>query len=444
MGLRYPIMKKTVITLLWAISGLGAHAQDGVKTLTLDEALTVSLSANTSIQMAELDRSKAQSDYKQTNAMFLPQVGISYTAMATNNPLNAFGFKLQQQSITQNDFNPELLNKPSNTGNFYTKASIQQPLVNVDAYYMRKSAGIQTQAYDQLAVRTRQHITFEVTKAYLQLQLTYRLVSVQEKALSTANALFRFTSDRFAQGLVQKSDVLNMQVYVNTMESQLADAKSNIQNASDYLSLLMNKSTGTVYQVPEAANIVAISEFTGTISDNRADFAALATSIQAAETMALSNKYSRFPRLNAFGDFNLNDKRIAGFGSSSYLVGLQLSWEVFKGNKTKYSLESQEFATSKMKVQLADMIAQNQLAYTKAMRELENTKFKRHQQESAISQADEVLRLVENRYRQGLENTTQLLTAQTQLAQQKLIYEQVTYEQNSLLAYLQFLTAPSN
>ena len=437
-------MKKTAITLFWLVIGYAAFAQDGVKTLTLDEALTVSLTANKSIQMAELDRSKAQADYKQTNAMFLPQVGISYMAMATNNPLNAFGFKLQQQSITQNDFNPDLLNKPASTGNFYTKASIQQPLVNVDAYYMRKSAGIQTKAYDQMAVRTRQHITFEVTKAYLQLQLAYRLVRVQEKALATANALFRFTSDRFAQGLVQKSDVLNMRVYVNTMESQLADAKSNIQNASDFLSLLMNKSTGTVYQVPEAANAVTATEFVGTISDNRADFKALSTSIEAAETMALSSKYSRLPRLNAVGDFYLNDKRVAGFGSSSYLLGLQLSWDVFNGNKTKYALESQAIATSKMKVQLDDMMAQNQLAYTKAMRDLDNLKFKRRQQESSISQAEEVLRLIENRYRQGLENTTQLLTAQTQLAQQKLVYEQVTYEQNNLLAYLQFLTAASN
>ncbi|MVM41157.1 TolC family protein [Spirosoma sp. HMF3257] len=437
-------MKKTAIALLWTVTSYAAFAQDEAKTLTLDEALTVSQMANKSIQMAELDRSKSQADYRQTNAMFLPQVGISYTAMATNNPLNAFGFKLQQQSITQNDFNPDLLNKPYSTGNFYTKASIQQPLVNVDAYYMRKSAGIQTKVYDQMAVRTRQHVTFEVTKAYLQLQLAYRLVSVQEKALATANALLRFTSHRFTQGLVQKSDVLNMQVYVNTMESQLADAKSNIQNASDFLSLLMNKPTGTIYQVPEAANSVTATEFTGTISPNRADFKALATSIEAAETKTLAGKYSRLPRLNAVGDVYLNDKRVAGFGSGSYLLGLQLSWDVFNGNKTKFALKSQAFANSKMKVQLDDIMAQNQLAYTKAMRDLENTKFKRHQQESAISQAEEVLRLTENRYRQGLETTTQLLTAQTQLAQQKLVYEQVTYDQNNLLAYLQFLTAPSN
>ncbi|WP_097130354.1 hypothetical protein [Spirosoma fluviale] len=74
-------MKKTAIALLWTVTSYAAFAQDGVKTLTLDEALTVSLTANKSIQMAELDRSKSQSYYKQTNAMFLPQVGISYTAI---------------------------------------------------------------------------------------------------------------------------------------------------------------------------------------------------------------------------------------------------------------------------------------------------------------------------------------------------------------------------
>ena len=107
-------------------------AQSSIKKLSLNEAITTALNNNKSIQIAKLDENIAASNYKQTEAIYLPQIGVSYTAMSTNNPLNAFGFKLQQKSITQNDFNPDLLNHPSGTPDFTTKIEVQQPLINMD------------------------------------------------------------------------------------------------------------------------------------------------------------------------------------------------------------------------------------------------------------------------------------------------------------------------
>ena len=49
----------------------------------------------------------------------------------------------------------------------------------------------------------------------------------------------------------------------------------------------------------------------------------------------MMNKKSLLPRLNAFGEYNLHDKKIAGFGANSYLAGISLSWNIFNGNETK-------------------------------------------------------------------------------------------------------------
>ena len=100
-------------------------AQDSTKILSLTEAITAALSNNKAIQLSKLDESIAAANYKQTEAIYLPQVGFSYTAMSTNNPLNAFGFKLQQQSITQSDFNPALLNNPTDIFVFLLIKNIQ-------------------------------------------------------------------------------------------------------------------------------------------------------------------------------------------------------------------------------------------------------------------------------------------------------------------------------
>ena len=95
---------------------------------------------NLAIKISEQEFFKARADYRQTNAVFLPNITASHTGIATTNPLMAFGSKLNQEILTQNDFNPSLLNNPSQIENYATKLEIQQPLINLDGFYQRKAA----------------------------------------------------------------------------------------------------------------------------------------------------------------------------------------------------------------------------------------------------------------------------------------------------------------
>ena len=222
---KYFVLTVIIIATFFNCLALKSSAQESRKLLSLSEAITASLNNNKSIQLAQLDESIAASNYRQTSAVFLPQVGFSYTAMSTNNPLNAFGFKLQQKSITQNDFDPHLLNNPSGISDFTTMLEVKQPLVNMDLLFKRKAAAKQIESYQYKTQRTKEYITFEVQKAYLQLQLAYDAVSVLEEALQTTDSVYTFTDNHFKQGLIQKSDVLNAQVQVTTVEANLAESK---------------------------------------------------------------------------------------------------------------------------------------------------------------------------------------------------------------------------
>ena len=135
-----------------------------------------------------------------------------------------------------------------------TRMDLQQPIFNMDKLYQRKSALKQSELYQFKTQRTKEFITYQVQQAYMQLQLAYEAKKVLDDGLQTVNAIYKFTNDRYSQGLLQKSDVLNVEVEVKSAESNIADAASNIKNASDYLSLLMNVPAGTVYQT-EANNL---------------------------------------------------------------------------------------------------------------------------------------------------------------------------------------------
>lgn len=442
---KYFISLIVTITILSNAFVTSLSAQDNAKSLSLSEAISSTLNNNRSIQLAKLDENIAASNYKQTEAIFLPQVGFSYTAMSTNNPLNAFGFKLQQKTISATDFNPDLLNHPSGTPDFTTKLEVQQPLINMDMLYMRKGALKQTEVYQYKTQRTREYLTFEVQKAYLQLQLAYDAVKVLEEALQTVKTVYTFTDNHFKQGLIQKSDVLNVQVQVATVESNLSKAKNNIRNASDYLSLLMGQSSGVIYKVTDDfQNEKSINDTASAIAATRADFMAMQKAIEASDLMIKSNKMSYLPKLNAFGTYQLNDSRMLGFGANAYLAGVQVSWDIFKGNKTRNTITTQTLERNKLSEQLAQQKDQSQLELNKAYRDLADAQFEIKQQKIAIEQSDESLRILQNRYQQGLVNTTDVLMATTQLSQQKFALAQAVFTSNVTKAYLQFLMTSTN
>jgi len=427
-----------VVVHIVASAGL---AQDSSRALTLNDAIEATLKNNKSIQLAKLDGNIATANYRQTDAIFLPQADLSYTAMSTNNPLNAFGFKLQERSITQSDFDPNLLNHPSATPDFLAQIEIKQPLLNVDMLYMRKGAEKQTEVYKFKTQRTQEYMTFEVKKAYLQLQLAYQAVKVLTDADQTAKSVYLYTNNHFKQGLIQKSDLLNAQVHVTSVESSLAKAKSNIRNASDYLSLLMGQPTGITYKtIDEAQTELPARDTISHAFATRSDFMAMQKAIEASGLMITSSQMSYLPKLNAFGNYQFNDSHLTGFGSNAYLVGLQLSWNVFNGNKTKHAIASQKLERDKLTVQLAQQNDENQLELDKAYRDLSDARFEIIQDKVAIEQAAEALRILQNRYQQGLVNTTDVLTADTQLSQLKFSLAQAQFTTNVTRAYIQLLT----
>ena len=436
---------KHLVGLLGVLACLSQpFAQTNTSPLSLADAISKAAQNNRAVNLSKLDEQIAVSNYKQTEAIYLPQVGLSYTAISTNNPLNAFGFKLQQKSISQADFNPDLLNHPNGTPDFTTKIEVQQPLINMDMLYMRKGAAMQTEVYQYKTKRTKEYLTFQVQKAYLQLQLAYNAVSVLEDALQTTKAVYTFTDNHFKQGLIQKSDVLNVQVQINTVESNLAKAKSNIGNASDYLSLLMGQPTGIIYTATDNTTMDTNTDSTATIASNRSDFMAIQKAIEASDIMIKSSKMTELPKLNAFGSYQLNDSRMLGFGANAYLVGAQLSWDIFKGNRTKNTIATQTLERNRLVEELTQQKEQSNLELSKAKRDISDATTEIATQKIAIAQAEESLRILQNRYKQGLVNTTDVLMATTQVSQQKFAMAQAIFNQNAAKAYLQFLTTSTN
>ena len=421
---------------IWSAS---TQAQE-VKPISKSEVLTQVSENNTSIKISEEEFNQAKADYRQTNAIFLPNITASHTGISTTNPLMTFGSKLNQEILTSNDFNPALLNDPETTQNFATKLEVQQPLINVDGIFQRKAAKSKMEAMSLKTQRTEDYIAFEVDKAYMQLQLAYKAVDVLEKALEAANANKKLADNSYEQGYLQRADVLNVEVRVTEVKNQLQQAKSNVQNASNYLSFLMNDDTFITYKPSDTLTPYVRTMELKTFTENRSDIKAMQLASKAYEAMSKADKMAFLPRLNAFGSYEMYDDKIFQADANGYIVGAQLSWDIFQGSKRFGKAQKSRAEFEKSKLEYNQYVSKSKLELNKAKRMLIDAENKLNLSKLALDQSEESLRIRTNRFKEGLEKTSDLLMAETQYAQKQLEYYQTIFEYNYALAYVNFLT----
>ncbi len=404
------------------------------------EVLEKVTNQNNKLKIGEQEVSSAKGDFNQTNAIFLPNISTSYTGMATNSPLMAFGFKLNQAVVTQEDFNPANLNNPSKTNMFTTTFEVQQPIINIDGVFQRKAAKAKWEATRLQLERMGDYLSLETERAYMQLQLAYKSVDVLEEALKAAKENLNLANNSLKQGYLQHSDVLTVEIRVAEVENQLQYAKSNVINISEYLAVLMNEEIAGVYKPTDSLDIALSLISDEHISNNRADIKAMQFATEAYRQSYKADKMSFLPRLNAFGSFELYDDQIFSADANAYLVGVSLTWDIFQGSRRVGKTQKSRAQYTKANLELEEYKSESQLELNKAKRMFLDAKNNLKLTELALQQSEEALRIRTNRFKEGLEKTTELLMAETLYSQKQLEYFNTVFQHNYALAYLEFLT----
>lgn len=437
----YQKSRLVLLFILFLINTYFVFSQDYKSTINLEEAKAKAKENNSGLKISQQDYAIAKANYEQTRAVVLPKLNVSNTSTFTNNPLNAFGFKLLQETVTTADFNPDLLNDPGQVENYNTRIEVMQPIINIDGWKQRKAANLQVQAANLQAERSQDQVELEVIKTYMQLQLAYKSVEVIQKAKETALANLKMAKNNEEQGILQNADYLNVEVRATEIENQLVYSQSNVQNVSDYLAFLMGENPESIYQPMEDLTIqAAVLDENLSLNTQRNDIQAMQFGVQAQEEMLKSSKMSFIPRANAFANYEWNDAEVFGFNANNYMFGLQLSWDIFDGYKNIGKVHAEKAQLEKANVQQESYIAQSKLELYKTKRQLEDAMNSVKLSKLALEQSEEALRIKTNRFEQGLEKTADLLFVDAQYQQKQLDYLNAIFNYNYTLAYLNFLT----
>jgi outer membrane protein TolC len=152
--------------------------------------------------------------------------------------------------------------------------------------------------------------------------------------------------------------------------------------------------------------------------------------------MQLQMNRSKFiPRLNAFGQYNLNDTKIFGKQANSYLVGLSLNWKVFDGGNNIAQTKKSKALLIKSNIELEKTKQEASLELSRANRSVTMAKNKLEMLDVAIEESEESYRLTNDSFLVGKETVDKLLIAEMLRSKKKLEYH---------LALFQYYIALSN
>lgn len=430
---------KFPITFLLLVSLTASFAQE-IKPISKAEVLETALTSGNRLKIESANILAAQGDYRQSNALFLPKVTMSYTGITTTNPLQAFGSKLNQERLIASDFDPSMLNDPERIDNFATRVEIEQPLLNLDGFMQRKAARAGLEAARMKKERSKEFLWLEIEREYLMLQLAYKRIEVIDKVKEAAAENLRIAENNYKQGILQQADVLEVKVRLTEVENQLQYAQSELRNVSGNISILMNDPELPLLKPTDSLKENEILINPSSVPSDRADLKAMEYATSAYEQQYKSDRMSFLPRLNAFGSYEIYDNQLWQGDAKGYTLGASLQWNLFDGSKRFGKTQKSRANFEKAKLEFNQYRAESNLELQKARRMLSNAKNGLTLSRLAMEQSKESLRIRKNRYREGLERTSDLLISEATYAQKQLEYYNTVYQFNYALAYLEFLS----
>ena len=426
-------------------------AQSSAATLTLHDAANIALEKNPLRKAALADTHAAQADMQTARSFLLPHVTFSETATRGDDPVYVFGSRLRQQHFGQADFALNQLNTPLPYGNFATRFGGTWNLFDSFASWhgIDRAKEMNMAAGHQLE-RTDQEILFRVVQAYYGVLLAGKQLEVAEQAETTAKSIKDRSQVRFDAGLVVESDLLSSKVRLASREQELIRGRNNLEFARAQLNTAMGVAVGTPYQPADGftqQNLTAnsLSDLEQKALATRPDLKRIEAQ-QSAEELSVAIARSSFgPRLNAFAGWEIdNPTFLAGGGGNNWLGGIELQIDLFQGGAKRAALSRERANAEKiaaLKQAASDAV---RLEVRQAYYDQDASRQQMEVARSAITLAQESLRIDQDRYDSGLRTITDLLEAEEAARRTQADYWQAIYQFHISYAHLELACGTLN
>ena len=411
--------------------------------LTLEEAAALALRAHPALEAAEAGTQQAGAEVAAARSGFLPRVAWSGGYTRGNNPVYAFGTRLNQGRFAEANFAVGTLNDPAPIQNFQSVLSVEQTLFDANR---TKHAIASARLHEEMSAEERRarelDVLIGVVRTYFGVVVSAERIRLAEQAVAAADADLRRAEATFEAGQTTRADVLAVGVH------RAAAVQEHIRAVHDHeiARVALNDAVGLDLDEPRAAvtPLTVSSSPTDTLEaylaralgeGPEARRAALDVDLSAAQTREVGAL--RWPSVVVHGVLQADREHLGDPGGDSWLAGVALQWNLWSGNQTWSKVRAARHREAQAVAQQRQVASATALRVRQAWLAFRSADERLQVADATVAQAEESLRIVRNRYESGLETVTELLRSETALTEARFRRLAARYEQRITRAGLE-------
>ena len=393
------------------------------QTITLSEALRTAQTHDRSIQVAELERSKAVHEVGVARTRRYPIFSITTLA---SQPINQLGVTLERGSLGVYPFDGPIpgetttLESPLRFG-FIGYASVTQPisqLFKIGLGIELAKVGV-TAAAEQVRAK-RQGIVNEVRRLYYGIALAESGKATLQQTVDFLKQLDRETSRQVVQRTALHADSLSVKAQLVQAEYDLLKMDDPIQSQKEQLNRLMGRAIDTPLDI-DVSSIVATE--TVSLTDAHAEALTSRPEIRLAKLQQRKAELERrLASAERIPDVSLTLLGLRTVNYSSVLpntvssVGVQVTWDVFDWGKKRTEIEAKRDAETQAGLELSDTEARVMSDVAHQYRRIVEARKAVELAQALQSSSAEALRVARNRYVQREAVLSEVAGIQARLA----------------------------
>ena len=414
--------------------------------LSLREAVHVALENNKSIAAATAGEHAAGARVTEARSNYLPRLNYSESVTRSDNPVFVFSSLLTQHQFSERNFAIGALNQPDALSNFQSQLSLDQVVYDGgQTRHAMRSAQLMASVSGEAGRRTQQEVIAGVIRAYSVVVLSAENLAAAKDAVYSVEADLKRAEAVHAVGMSTDVDGLSIRVHLAAVREQQLRRSADLDVARAALNEELGQPLDTTYVLattltPTAPAERSLDEYERAAIEHRpeAQQAKLATSL--AETQASAARSALWPQVGVHAAIEQDRQQITSKTGNNWLASVSFRWNLFNGFGDKARIEESQHLLRRSQAEEDRAGSSIRMQVRRAWADLRAAGQRIEVARAAVDEAQESLRITQNRYAAGLSNVTDLLRNETAVLEAKTRYSAAVNDQRVAAAALELAT----
>ena len=374
--------------------------------------------AGSGVEVAAAGRALARTGY-------LPRVDLTQDYVRSDNPVFSFGSKLGQSNFTAADFELESLNHPDPLTNSATRLRLRMSVWDAGRTRLQSmAAGLAVESAEMARHRTREQVAFNAVRAFWGAVLADEMLEVVRSGERAAGEGLALASSLVGEGMAVPSDRMQAAVRLSEVREMRISAERQSEIAAAVLREAMGASPGERFELDPGARKSAppagsAERLVSEALEARADLRAMDRELERG---ALGEKTARstwLPEVGIGAQVEWNATDLFGNDGNNWTVGASLRVPLFEGMETGARLDRARAEVRGMEAARAQLVEGIRLEVLTALAEARGAEGRLAVATSSVFEAEESLRIVRERYAEGMTTAIELIDSEAALTRSK-------------------------